>query len=241
MIKLNKKLNEQLRIEKDSITLYNSFIKKIDDTNIKRKIIEVRNDEMEHCRLVKDLIFIARKYKQIKTSKIEKKTIDLTGFINKFNSLLVITSIDKYPSAIINLLMELKINCIYLSFNKLPRYMKNLLVDHNVDIKKIKFINCLNSNEEQDISINPQSLTNLSITLEKLMKEMKNKFFVLIDSISAFHIYYNQDIILRFISLINSELEESNAGIIWLSILNENGKELNSKISPLCDKTIKLK
>lgn len=241
MIKLNKKLNEQLQIEKDSIALYNSFIKRVDTPNIRDKITKIRNDEIKHFNLVKELISIAEKYKPIHLSKIEKKTINLAGFINKFNSLLVITALDKYPSAIINIMAELKMNCIYLSFNKMPSYIKKLLIDHGIDIKKIKFIGCLDADEEQDKNINPQSLTDLSINLEKLMKGMKNGFFVLIDSISAFPAYHNLEIISRFVSLINAKSEKYNSGIIWLSILNEDGKELNSKISPLCNKTIKLK
>ena len=60
MSNTNKIFKEQLRIEKRSIKLYNSFIKKIKDKKIKRSIAGIREDEKEHVKLVEKMIWIIR-------------------------------------------------------------------------------------------------------------------------------------------------------------------------------------
>ena len=240
MNQINEKLIRQLKIEKDAFNLYNSFIKKIDDQKLKKSIIRIRDDEKEHIGIVEEMISLVKMHKAgIETVKEEaKKGIELKGFINEFSSLFITTNIDNYPFTIINIIKGLDMNCIYLSFNKMPGYIKKLLIDHRLDTGKIKFISCVKSSGSWAYT-NPENLTSLSVKLEESARGMKGKFFVLIDSISAFSAYHSANAILRFVGLVNSKMEKYGSGIVWVAIDDEGEKGLNDKIGPLCDKIIK--
>ena len=56
MKSIKRKLREQLKIEQKSVKLYSSFIRKIKNSGIKRKIAGIRDDEKEHVLLVKKMI-----------------------------------------------------------------------------------------------------------------------------------------------------------------------------------------
>ena len=240
MSQINEKLNKQLKIEKNAFELYNSFIKKIDDFKLRNEVIKIRNDEKEHINLVKEMISIMRGYKAgIRTTKTKEKAINLGGFIDKFNSLLVMTDIGGYAHAITRVIEELGVDCIYLSFNKTPRYIKKLLAEYKIDLRRIKFVNCVKFSKEGDINANPEALTEISLALEEMMQKMKGKFFILVDTISAFSLYHSANSILRFVGLVNSKLEKYNGGIIWMAVDDENEEGLNEKIGPLCDKIIR--
>lgn len=239
MNQIDEKLNAQLKIEKDSSRLYDSFIRKIDIPEIKNKIIQIRDDEIKHARLVAEMISLIKDKPKVSVSKGEEKTIDTGGFIDDYSSLIVMTNVEQYSHTVVNIIKKLDMNCIYLSFNKIPKYTKKLLIDHDVDIGKIKFISCIKV-PGRDITVDPENLTELSVTLEKLMKRMKDKFFVLVDTISAFSSYHSINLIQRFVSSINPKVGKYGSGIVWVAIDDESEKELNDKISPLCDKVIRL-
>lgn len=239
MNQIDEKLNTQLKIEKDSSKLYDSFIKKIDIPEIKNKIIQIRDDEIEHAKIVSEMISLIKDKPKVSVSKGEEKSIDMRGFIDDYSSLLVMTNIEQYSHTVINIIKKLNMNCIYLSFNKIPKYTKKLLIDYNVDIGKIKFISCVKV-PGGDTIVDPENLTELSVTLEKSMKGMKDKFFVVVDTISAFSVYHSTNLIQRFVSSMNPKIGRHGAGVVWIAISDESEKELNDKISPLCDKVIHL-
>ncbi len=240
MSSINEKLAKQLKTEEYAVKLYTSIAKKTANTKIKGSIARIRDDEKEHARLVMEMISLMKMHKAgIKTGAMEtKKGIELNGFINEFSSLFITTDIDNYPFTIINVIKELDMGCIYLSFNKMPIYIKKLLADHRLDTGKIKFISCVKSPGSWAYT-DPENLTSLSIKLEESAKGMKGKFFVLIDSISAFSAYHSTNAILRFVSLINSKIGRYGSGVVWIAVNDESENGVNSRIGPLCDKIIR--
>ena len=56
MSKLVKLLKKQLKIEKGSIKLYDSFIKSINDRKAKKQIRKIKDDEKEHVLFVMSMI-----------------------------------------------------------------------------------------------------------------------------------------------------------------------------------------
>lgn len=238
MSSIHEILDIQLKLEENACQLYKSFIKKINNPEIKDKITEIRDDELIHIGLVKEMIELIGK-SEPKISPAKEKIIDFEGFIDSFNSLFVVTNIEKYSSTILSIIKELQINCIYLSYNKIPKYIKNLLINHKISTDKIRFINCVKLPTE-GITIPPEHLTKLSITLEELVKETKGRFFVLVDTISAFSVYHDTATTLKFLSAVNSKFGMRSGGVVWIAIDGESEKDLISKASPLCDKVTRI-
>jgi len=237
---IEEKLKKQLKIEQDSISLYDNFINNIADKEIRNKIIKIRNDEVEHEQLVRDTLKLLDGQKPKIIEKKKSKLPFLNGFADKFNSIFVVTGIDKYPNTVTNIINDLGINCIYISFNKLPKYTKALLKDHGINVDKIKFVTCVKSQNKEYTFIDPESLTDLAILLEELVEKVKDKIYIFVDTISSFSIYHSTEIISKFVSSINLKTEEHNIGVVWLAISNESEKGFDIKISQLCDKRIEL-
>ncbi|MBS3155027.1 ferritin-like domain-containing protein [Candidatus Woesearchaeota archaeon] len=237
---IEEKLKKQLKIEQDSISLYDNFINNIADKEIRNKIIKIRNDEVEHEQLVRDTLKLLDGQKPKIIEKKKSKLPFLNGFADKFNSIFVVTGIDKYPNTVTNIINDLGIDCIYISFNKLPKYTKALLKDHGINVDKIKFVTCVKSQNKEYTFIDPESLTDLAILLEELVEKVKDKIYIFVDTISSFSIYHSTEIISKFVSSINLKTEEHNIGVVWLAISNESEKGFDIKISQLCDKRIEL-
>jgi len=241
MNQINEKLIGQLKIEKDAFNLYNSFIKKIGGSKIKKALIEIRDDEKEHISLAEEMISVINGYgAKIKITKAKERAVNLGGFMDEFSSLFIKTDISSYARIAVGIVEELNMNCIYLSFNKTPRYTKRLMAEHKIGLRRIKFVNCVKFSKEGDINANPEALTEISLALEELMQKMRGKFFILVDTISSFSVYHSTNAILKFIGLVNSKLEKYNCGAIWVAIDSESEKGLNDKIIPLCDRFIKI-
>lgn len=237
MGKISEKLRIQLGVEKKSVSTYSSFINRINNASVKKKIAGIIKDEIEHVKSVEEMISLTKK-KKLKEKIKEFEEIDLNGFLDTCNSLLVTVGVDKYPNTLISIERKLNLKCIYISFNKISSYIRNLLIEHGVDIKRINFIECVPSKDGK--FINPNSLTELSIEITELMNKLKSGFFVVVDTISSFSVYHEEDTILKFVSLINSEVQKCKAGVIWVAIKNEGEKRLNERIGPLCDYVLRL-
>ena len=102
------------------------------------------------------------------------------------------------------------------------------------------FISCVKSSGN-DINIEPEDLTKLAIVIKEAVKSIKVRSFVLIDPITAFTVYHDQDKISKFVSAMNNSLMRQNCAVLWISIPSESDKSFISKISSLCDKTIDVK
>lgn len=236
MDKILEKLNTQLKLEKDSIELYDSFIQKIDKEEIKNRISAIRNDEIKHVELVEEMIKLIESAKNIIVNEKKEEQISIQGFLEDFSSTAVIVPLEKYPQTIADIISQLQMPCIYLSFNKMANYTKKMLESKKIDISKVKFATCINGSD--DSISEPGNLTGLSIGLERMMK-FDGKFYLFIDSLSAFTTYHSIEDIQKFVSFTNSKMQGKNAGVIWMIIKDEN-ESIASKIGQLCDKTIKI-
>jgi len=241
------KLRKQLKIEISSKNLYRIFVKRIKDKKIDKNINSIIKDELKHIGIVKELIGLVEGYKEPLKAKsgeakkdVEAKDIDFLGFIKEFSSVFITVPIDKISSSIIRIIKKFNMHCLYISFNKIPRYIKKELAYNGVNIKNIQFITCVKIKKNKDIVIDPEALTEISIVLSQCLEKMPHNCFILVDTISAFQTYHSIDTILRFVSSINTKVAEKGSGVIWVSIKSETDKTLNNKIAPLCDKVIYL-
>jgi hypothetical protein len=239
MNELLEKLKAHLKMERDSKETYDSFISRIDNADIKNGISAIRNDEIEHIKIVEEMISIVENYSNSITVRGGiRHGINLKGFITDFNSLMVTSDVENYPDTILDIIKDMELQCVYISFNKIPKYIKNLIKKDGLNLKNIKFISCVKSAGD-DIIVSPENLTGLSIELEKQISKISGKFFVIFDTLSAFTVYHSKDIIMQFVGSINSKVETHNAGVVWIAINEEGEKEIINKAGPLCDRVIK--
>jgi len=233
-----KALKEQFKIEKQSRDKYRSLIKKIDDKKIVDKVKIIIKAEIRHMKIVDDMIYITNGYKiplKEKNKKVGKNI--LFNKIDSANSLLLISDVEKYIHDIINIFNYLKdFNLVYVSFNKISKFAKKILKEHNFNIKKITFINCIGMSDGNDINVNPADLTELAIQINTLMK--KKNTCILVDTISAFTVFHNNQMISSFVGGINDKARITDTKIIWVAFGDKEEEVLNKMLLQICDEKI---
>lgn len=233
---LKELLYDQLKIEQDSIILYKSFIDKIEDDSIKLKLDAILKSEVNHVEIVKNMIsLIENESNKIMSIQTDNINLDLSGFLNEYGNLHIHTKIDNYSETIKKLIKTLNMPLLYISYNKILKYTKAFLEKENINLEKIKFITCINNDDDENY-INPESLTDISIEIGSFLEE-NSKCAIIIDSISGFSIYYNNDEILKFVTSINSKFQSGTSGPIWISIGEEADSEFIEKIASTCNKS----
>ena len=177
---------------------------------------------------------MGRRASEIKRSEETKFTIK--GEIILF----LIYKTEDYMYKLISLLKQLsnERKIIYISYNKIPKYIKKVLKENKFDMKNIVFINGVDIKSDEDINIRPEDLTKLSIIINETAKKLKN-VTVVVDTISAFSTYHNDKTICQFVASMNDRARNEEYSIIWVAIDEPAERPLNLKLSQLCDKTIK--
>ena len=178
-------MKEQLQIETDAKNIYEDYIKRIKDKKINETISHILGEELKHITIVNNMIKIVDEYK----TPLKGKTKEEKKKFNLGDVSLATSKIDNYMNNIMPVLKFLMENhdIIYISYNKIPKHIKKVFSENSIDINKIQFINCVQTEslDKKDIYINPADLTKISISLNKSTKKLKNSF-IIVDSISGF-------------------------------------------------------
>lgn len=236
-------LDKQLMTEIDAQRVYRGFLKKIDNKEITGHIKKIIIDEIEHIAIVEDMIKIVKEYqKPVKELKATgKKGKELKNILEGGNSILVLCNIEGYTDKILMFLKKLteqKKHIIYISYNKIPKYIKKLIEERKIDLGDITFINCSGGEDAEAINIRPEALTELSLAITGLADRFKN-IAIIVDTISAFSIYNSIEIISKFIASISNSARKRNFIVLWMNN-NPEDKIFNSKIANLCDSVVNL-
>lgn len=238
---LIKKLEEQLRIEILSRDLYVNSLKKIRDKGISDDIKRILGDEIDHIGIVKELISVVRDYKKpIKEVKAKKEAEPKVQF-KDLAPLLLLYKTEDYMHSLISVIKDIsrERKIAYVSYNKIPKYLKELLRDNKFDMSRIVFINGVGIESGEDMNVRPEDLTKLSIIINETAETVKGVMAV-VDTISAFSTYHSNKIICQFVALMNDRARSGGYGIIWVAIDNKEEKPLNMKLAALCDKTVRM-
>jgi archaellum biogenesis ATPase FlaH len=174
-----------------------------------------------------------------KERKKRQRVIEVGGFMGEYNSLFVSTSLANYLDVIRDIIEEIDTECIYLSYNKATDHIKKLLEKMNIDTSLIRFLSCVKG-EGQENALNPESLTDVSYAIEKNLKEIGEKCFVIIDSVSSFTSYNQSSAISRFVTFFNMKMRQEKCGVVWLSISDESDDTFDQTVGSLCEKVIKI-
>ncbi|MBI4448077.1 hypothetical protein HY643_03795, partial [Candidatus Woesearchaeota archaeon] len=242
---LINKLAEQLGCEIAARDFYGGVIKKLSDDKIISVLKEIRGEEIKHVKIVENLQNIVKNYNMPLTKVVEKKLPKNDALLKKISGgeqvLLLISKVEDYVQYILFILNNLvnKKRVIYISYNKLPKYLKALLKSHNINASNIFFINCANISSDSDLVIGPEDLTKLSIGVAEAVKNFKD-VVVLVDTVSSFSVYHNTNTICQFVASMNDAARNKGYQIIWVAVDDPSNKPLNSALSQLCDKIVKM-
>lgn len=178
---------------------------------------------------------------------------ELTGLKNDFVALLIVDA-GKFAETNIELVKilkhENKLPGVYITGNVPYKNLKDHFDSHKVNLKDLMFIDMVTNmsgeeaqKEENCVFVDsPDSLTELSVTLDKAMDDIKGKEkFLILDSVSTLLIYNKDKVVEKFTHFLANNLRETpgTKGILLAVQTNENKNALEM-LSQFCDKVVRL-
>jgi len=172
--------------------------------------------------------------------KAKKQSLPTSGMYEDANAFLLLSNLDDYRHKLTLIIKELikgkKI--VYVSYNKIPKYTKKILEGQGINVENISFINCVNTQGNGDITIPPEDLAQISMMIPETAVKDENTT-VIVNTISSFSAHHSRNTITNFVASMNDEARNQNYDILWIAIDELSEKQLNSRLSQLCDETIK--
>lgn len=167
---------------------------------------------------------------------------------------LLIVDAEKFSETNIELVKILKhenrLPGVYITGNVPYRNLKSHFDSHKVNLKDLTFIDMVTqmSGEEAQKEENcvfvdsPDNLTELSVTLDRAMDNIKGKEkFLILDSVSTLLIYNKDKVVEKFTHFLANNLRETpgTKGILLAVQTNENKNALEM-LAQFCDKVVRL-
>lgn len=156
-------------------------------------------------------------------------------------STLLITSVQNLKKDINKVVKSLKnLPGIYVSLNKTQKSLENLLKKEKINLNKLFFIDCVTSKQTKEdvLHIPITNLKELSYSINRFIKEIKGKKFLIIDALSTLLIYNNENNVAAFVKEITEYAAQKDIEIFAFSPKTE-GEELLNKIFNFFDKVKK--
>ncbi|MBI2530395.1 MAG: hypothetical protein HYW05_04595 [Candidatus Diapherotrites archaeon] len=178
---------------------------------------------------------------------------EFTNLKDDFVALLIVDA-EKFAETNIELVRilkhENKLPGVYITGNVPYKNLKDHFDSHKVDLKDLTFIDMVTqmSGEEAQKEENcvfvdsPDSLTELSVTLDRAMDKIKGREkFLILDSVSTLLIYNKDRAVEKFTHFLANNLRETpgTKGILLAVQTNENKNALEM-LAQFCDKVVKL-
>ena len=156
-------------------------------------------------------------------------------------SLLIITSVENLQNKINETVKSFNGSpAIYVSLNKTHNSVEEILKKAGIDVSRLFFIDCVTEEKTRDevLHINPTQLDKLSYAINSFIKEIEGKKFLLLDALSTFLIYNDENKVAAFVKEITGFASENKVNVVALSPRTK-GKELLNKIFNFFDKVEK--
>ena len=180
----------------------------------------------------------------------EIKNILLKELKDSKKTYLIVNKSENFQSGNImilnHLIVKMKLCGIYVTLNRPYPSISTFLEKDNIDVSKLFFVDCTGNNLAKNIKTdkcnflnNSQSLTELSLTITKLINLGKFDFLFL-DSISTLLVYNNLETTEKFMHYLINKLRVLNIGGVMISLNEDKSNKLIPVISQFCDKIIKI-
>lgn len=178
--------------------------------------------------------------------------VDRISKSEKERVFLILLQPDVYPSLIFHLVEGLcdseDVQGVYVTITLPYRELASILGGKQIASEKILFIDAISKGTVGKVSADncffldgPEDLIQLSITLEKFVKETRmEKTFVLIDSLTVLLVYNSKDLIMKFLHHIVSKLRSYKCKVIFLALDEKEHRTPLKFLSFLSDETFQL-
>ncbi len=148
----------------------------------------------------------------------------------------------------LNILIQRGYRGIVISANRPYQNLIDIYNQSGIDTKKIYVVDCISKAYGVDLEDaenvvyvqNVASLTDLSVSLNKMIGEVDGKRFIFIDSITTMLIHNRPEVFVKFIHSILTKMRIHKISGLLLSLETETDTEIKAEILQLCDKVIKL-
>jgi hypothetical protein len=239
--KLTIALEKQRQLEESARATYQGFASELDDEVMRKRVLAVADDEAAHVAIVEEIIAIVKGYKGPGGELPQKTPPECpSGFYDSINAVLLVSAVERYVIDIITMLKRAQgRKVVYVSYNKLPSYTKKVLAEHGIKTDDITFIDCVEGTSGGEHNISPQNLPMISLAVTQATEKAPN-CLVLVDTLSGFSPYHSINTITRFVAALNDKARTKGHVQLWVIVDDDDEKNTISKVTQLCDLTVRL-
>lgn len=239
---LLEKLGIQLELEQMMHKKYKDVLSELSDATLTGMFSRIVRDEENHERMLTELILLIEGYdKPINPERrASPRKWNVLTLLNTVNAVLFLSPLHSYMRNLLEIIEGYNggRNIIYVSYSKLPKHVKALLTERGVNLANYHFIDCVEMPAPEDTVVPPHSLEDLSIAITQKVIETENPL-VVIDTISSFSIYHNDNLISSFVANMNDKARTMGYRILWVGVDEPSFQDLNAQLTQLADETIK--
>jgi hypothetical protein len=142
--------------------------------------------------------------------------------------------------------VEKDLSDIYITSTIPSQSIKNVLQLLEIDSSRIYFVDCISHimmgtavrSEHVSFVESPTMLENIMLKVEFLMRSVKGKKMVLLDSINSLAIHNNTKILSEFLHILVNSLRAKEAYTLVLSVEEQSSEEINNMLGLICDETL---
>ncbi len=170
--------------------------------------------------------------------------------LEKIQNIILVVPDENYKERIMNILKGISLkkkSICFVSVNKTKKTLEKEIKEKKINQKNIYFIDCISksiskgkiswSDEKTQYIDNPNSLTQISLAILKLMEKTKIDYLIL-DSINTLLIYNNEKSVLKFVHHTTGKLKENSTGGILVYLKQELDPKLLKAFAQFSDKVI---
>jgi hypothetical protein len=229
---------EILDQEKRAKALYEKYLEMIKDKPIIEELARILSDEKEHIRLISE-VFGLMKY----GSTYSRVRIGLDEF-SETSSILISCGIESYLKmnliVLRKLVNEKGLKCIYVTVNKPVSSLIEVFKRENIKTGRLLFVECstVNLGEEKRILAKPDNLTDLNMSIARLVEETSERKFVYLDAVSTLYIFNPANVVERFAHHLISSTRLKRTGLILVAVNEEIDKRSMIALTTFCDNKI---
>jgi len=231
-------VQEILDQEKRAKELYEEYIRRIEDKSIVEGLKHILNDEKEHIRLASEVLGL------IKYGSSYSRVGDGLNKFTETSSILISCDIENYLRVnmivLKNLVNEGGFKCIYVAVNKPVSSLTDAFGTEGIDTDKLSFIECatVGTETKKRILAKPDNLTDMTVSISRLIEETPGKKFVYLDTISTLYVFNSGNVVERFTHHLVSSTKLKGTGLILVAINEEIEKRSIAVLTTFCDSRI---
>lgn len=231
-------VEEILDQEKRAKELYEEYIRRIEDRPIVEGLKHILNDEEGHIRLASEVLGLM---------KYGSSSLRVRDGLNEFtetSSILISCDIENYLKVnmivLKNLVNEKGFKCIYVAVNKPVSSLMDAFRREGLDTDKLSFVECatVGTETEKRILVKPDNLTDMNMSISRLIEETPERKFVYLDAISTLYIFNSVNVVERFAHHLVFSMKSKGTGLILVAVNEEIEKRSVAALTTFCDSRI---